>query len=83
MISIDKLSEFVFKMIADERSGLFCPQNDEYVCTCQMIREIALAQGKRIKLLSILNPFITVLKHCTQKGKKAFGDLIYTADFKM
>ncbi len=80
MIHIDNLSIFVKKVIDEELDGLFTPQDPEYICTCKMVQDIAKDMGKNMKLLGILNPFVSILKHCTSKGKKAFGDLIYKMD---
>lgn len=80
MIHIDNLSRFVKEAIGGEYEGLFLPQDPEYVCTCKMVQSIAIDMGKKMKLWGILNPLVSILKHCTTKGKKAFGDLYYLKD---
>ena len=77
MIHIDGLSKAVKEMIDARCEGVFFPQDEEYRCTCEMIREIAQAKGKNFRLLKILNPFVWGVKIFTKKGKKAFGDLMY------
>jgi UDP-glucose 4-epimerase len=77
MIHVDNLSKFVKDVIDNEADGVHLPQDPEYVCTCKMIQSIAKGMGKNMRLWKILNPFVSILKHCTTKGKKAFGDLIY------
>ena len=77
MVSIDRLCEYVVNVIDTRADGIHLPQDEEYVCTCQMIRQIAAAKGKKIRLWSVLNPFVELLKLCTRVGKKAFGDLYY------
>ena len=77
MIHIDNLSKFVKNVIDGEKEGLFLPQDPEYVCTCKMVQSIAKDMGKNMKLWGILNPFVSILKSCTLKGKKAFGSLTY------
>ncbi len=77
MINVVNLSTFIKEIIDDDKSGIFMPQDAEYICTCKMVRKIAQDMGKDIKLLRILNPFVVFLKLLTQKGKKAFGDLYY------
>ena len=77
MIHIDHLSKIVKDMIDKESGGVHQPQDPEYGCTCKMIQNIAKDMKKNIRLWTILNPFVSILKHCTTKGKKAFGDLIY------
>ena len=78
VIHIDALAEHIKTLIDQEKSGLFLPQDEEYACTCQMVRDIAEKSGKKLPLLTLLNPAVSLLKHCTTKGKKAFGDLYYT-----
>lgn len=80
MIHVDNLSCFVKDLIDTEKSGLFFPQDENYVCTCKMVKEIGKGMGKDIKLLRIMNPAVSILKKFTVQGKKAFGDLIYSVD---
>lgn len=75
MIYIDNLCEFVKQIIDDESKGLFLPQNDEYVCTSDMVREIAEAHGKKIYMTKLFNPLLRVLK--VSMVNKVFGDLVY------
>lgn len=77
MIHVDNLSAFVKSLIDEEKEGLFFPQDENYVCTCKMVKEIASGMGKNMKLLKIMNPAVSILKKFTTRGKKAFGDLIY------
>ncbi|WP_270474904.1 NAD-dependent epimerase/dehydratase family protein [Clostridium cochlearium] len=78
MIYIDNLCEFVKRIIDDKSSGVFLPQNDEYVCTSDMVREIAEANGKKIQMTKLFNPVLRVLKVSTVN--KVFGDLVYDKD---
>ncbi len=80
MIHVDNLSRFVKELIDTKAEGLFFPQDEEYVCTCEMVKEIGKGMGKNIKLLKIMNPAVSVFKKFTTQGKKAFGDLIYKTD---
>lgn len=77
MIHVDNLSAFVKALIDGEKDGLFFPQDENYVCTCKMVKEIASGMGKNMKLLKIMNPAVSILKKFTTQGKKAFGDLFY------
>ncbi|NMM65098.1 NAD-dependent epimerase/dehydratase family protein [Clostridium sp. P21] len=78
MIYIDNLCEFVKQIIDDESNGLFLPQNEEYVCTSDMVKEIAEAHGKKIYMTKLFNPLLRVLKVSTVN--KVFGDLMYEKD---
>lgn len=75
MIFIDNLSEFIKEMIDGECAGLFFPQNEAYVCTCEMVRLISNFGEKKIKLLSLGNPLIHISK--SNLVKKVFGSLTY------
>ncbi len=48
MLHIDNLCEFIRLMIKNEESGIFFPQNAEYVQTSEMVRLIAEVHGKKL-----------------------------------
>lgn len=75
MIHIDNLCDFVETLIKEEKSGLFFPQNQEYVCTSKMVQCIAKENGHKIRTTSIGNFFLKYMK--LNIIKKVFGNLIY------
>ena len=75
MIYIDNLSEFVRVCIDKELSGIFFPQNKEYVCTDELVRMLASAIGKSEILLPVPNMIISLAKMVSISVRKAFGDL--------
>lgn len=75
MIYIGNLCEFVKCIVDEEKSGLFFPQNKEYVCTSEMAKLIASENGKKQLQTKIFNPFIRVLP--VNIFKKVFGNLTY------
>jgi UDP-glucose 4-epimerase len=75
MLYIDNLSEFVKQLIDNNDSGLFFPQNKEYVKTSEMVKLIAMAHGRYIKKTKLFNPLLRILKIGTIN--KVFGDLVY------
>lgn len=77
MLHIDGLCAYVKNVIDRGADGLFLPQDDTYVCTCHMVRQIAENMGRKLPLWKVLNPFVSLAKACTGMGKKAFGDLYY------
>lgn len=77
MLHIDRLCACVKGLIDSGADGLFLPQDEEYVCTCRMVAQIAKDSGKNLPLLRVLNPAVSLVKKCTTAGKKAFGDLYY------
>lgn len=81
MIYIDKLSEFVRRVIDLELSGIFHPQNAEYVKTTDMVVKIAEANGKKMHTTPIFNPLISLMVKCKFGIVcKVFGDLTYEMD---
>lgn len=75
MIYIGNLCEFVKRVIDLEAEGLYFPQNRDYVCTSQMVKQIANAHEKLMIEPKIFNPFISMARiHIV---KKVFGSLTY------
>lgn len=82
MIYIDNLSEFVRVCIDKELSGIYCPQNDEYVCTDEMVRLIAKKKNKSMILSSTLGKLVKIVQHFNSPLKKAFESLTIEQDGK-
>lgn len=84
MLSIENLCEFVRNLVDTGQEGLYFPQNDEYVKTSKMVKDIAEKNGKQIHLTRLFN-WVIVLAGCLP-GKiggminKAFGSLVYEKD---
>lgn len=76
MLHIDNLCEFIKLMIDNEESGLFFPQNKEYVCTSDLVRIISEFHCKKIKLTKIFNPILKLMFGVSIVNK-AFGNLVY------
>ena len=78
MIYINTLSEFVRQIITGKDRGLFHPQDDQYMRTTNMIKNIAKNNNEKIKLIKIFNPFIKLALFLNiSTVNKVFGDLIY------
>lgn len=77
MLHIDNLCEFIRLMIDNEEHGLFFPQNTEYVKTAEMVRLIAEAHGKEIRLTKVFNPLLKLVGNFAAVINKAFGNLVY------
>ena len=75
MIFIDNLSYFIKDVIDHQKSGIFIPQNEEYVCTSEMVDLIAKFNNKKIRLIGLFNIFIKVFR--VSMIKKVFGNLTY------
>ncbi len=74
---VENLMEFVRLMVENEENGIFWPQNSEYVKTCDMVRAIAAAHGKKIAVLKGFGWVLKLLSHATGLVNKAFGNLSY------
>ncbi|NMB43625.1 MAG: NAD-dependent epimerase, partial [Clostridiales bacterium] len=76
MLHIDNLCEFIRLLVDHEESGLFFPQNKEYVKTSEMVRLIAEVHGKRVRLVRWMNWLIKLLFGIGIVNK-VFGNLVY------
>ncbi len=77
MLYIENLCEFVRLMVENEENGTFWPQNTEYSNTSEMVKMIAEAHGKRIRLVKGFGWLLKILGHISGKVNKAFGNLMY------
>ena len=77
MIHIDNLCEFLKLCIDSGESGLFFPQNREYMQTSQMARTIAGKLGRRIWFSRLAGLAVRLTIPFLSLTQKAFGTLIY------
>ena len=77
MLYIENLCEFVRLMVENEENGTFWPQNAEYSNTSEMVKMIAEAHGKRIRLVKGFGWLLKILGYISGKVNKAFGNLMY------
>ena len=77
MLYVENLCEFVRLMIENGERGIFWPQNAEYSNTSEMVRAIAAAHGKKVRLLKGTTPALRLLSPFTGLVNKAFGSLTY------
>lgn len=76
VLHIDNLCAFVEVLIKENLSGLYFPQNKEYVNTSELVYTIAKAHCKTVRLVSLFNPLI-YLFFKSNTIKKMFGNLVY------
>jgi nucleoside-diphosphate-sugar epimerase len=81
MIYIFNLCEFIRFIIDDSNQGLFFPQNEEYVCTSEMVKSIADINGKKIWFTKLFNLLLRVFK--LSLVQKVFGDLVYDKELSI
>lgn len=81
MLYVGNLCKFIACVIEREESGIFYPQNKEYVNTGEMVKQIASARGKKIWITGIFNPALKLMGKLGGKPggivNKAFGNLVY------
>lgn len=75
MIFIGNLCEFIKRVIDKEDSGLFFPQNKEYVRTSDMVRTVARQHSREIVMPRAFN--IAIKAVSVNLIKKVFGSLTY------
>ena len=77
MLYVENLAEFVRLMIENGERGIFHPQNGEYSNTSELVKMIAAAHGKRVRLLGGTAWLLKLLSPLTGMVNKAFGNLTY------
>lgn len=76
MLHIDNLCEFIKVMIDHEETGLYFPQNKEYLKTSELVKTIAEVHGKKIVMTKVFNPVLRLMFGIGIVNK-VFGNLVY------
>jgi UDP-glucose 4-epimerase len=77
VLHIDNLCEFIKLIVNNEDSGIFFPQNTDYVNTSELVKLIAVMHYKKIRLTKIFNPVLKLMGNFVGLINKAFGNLVY------
>lgn len=77
MICIDNLCEFLKLCIDEGESGLFFPQNRDYMQTSRMARTIAGKLGRRVLFSRLAGFAVRLMVPVVPVAGKAFGSLVY------
>lgn len=77
MLFVGNLMAFVKLMIDNDERGTFFPQNGEYSNTSELVRMIAAAHGRKIRLIGGVTWALKLLGVFTSLVNKAFGSLSY------
>ena len=80
MLYIDNLAEFVKLAILRKLSGTFYPQNRELADTVEIIRFFAKANGHKVWITRLLNPFVWLGSFILQPINKMFATYYYDPD---
>ena len=77
MLYIENLCEFVRLMVENVESGTFFPQNKEYSNTSELVKMIAEAHEKKVRLVKGCSWALKLLSRFTGIVNKAFGSFCY------
>ena len=77
MLYNKNLAEFVRLLIENEETGTFWPQNAEYTCTAQIIKDIAVVNKKNMLLMSGFGWIFRIAAKFLPAVDKAFGSFAY------
>ncbi len=77
MIYIENLCEFLRLLVVNQDSGVFMPQNKEFVETSALVAEINACVGKKICLTGLFNLPLRAISPFVGVVNKVFGSLVY------
>ena len=80
MVYIDILCACIEKLLRSGDSGLYFPQNREYVCTSAMVRCISQAHGHRLCMMGGLNSLLKPFIRRITLLQKLLGSLTYSQE---
>ncbi|RED65815.1 NAD-dependent epimerase/dehydratase family protein [Cohnella lupini] len=75
MIYIDNLSEFIRLIIINQESGLFIPQNQEFINVVEMASLISMSNHKKIAFSKVLAHVIYLIGNHSGLLRRVFGNL--------
>lgn len=79
MIYVDNLCELVHLIIENNVGGVYYPQQEIYIETSKIVKDIAEAVGNNIKQTTVFNPILRILSKSNKLAfiHKAFGSITY------
>ena len=83
MLHIDRLCENILDLAEKKESGIFFPQDPEYVCTSLLVRDIAAKNGKKLRLTRLFNWAVWLSYPFLPPIRKLFGSLKYDIKHKI
>ncbi|MGH2081290.1 NAD-dependent epimerase/dehydratase family protein [Aerococcus urinaeequi] len=83
MLHIDNLNEFIRLLIDNEDSGIYHPQNEEYVATSVLVRAVAKVHNHKILFTKLADPIIRFLRNRISIFNKVFGDQLYESNLSV
>lgn len=83
MLYIDNLCECLYELAKQKRSGIFFPQDAEYVNTSSLVCEIAGCHGHKCTLISGMGAVVNLMMRCFGSAGKVFGSLVYEKEMSV
>lgn len=80
MIHIDNLTNFIKERIDKNDSGVFFPQNREWVSTNDIVSTVRKIHGKKTRYSRLLGWIVVRLSYRIAKIRKIYGDLAYVIE---
>lgn len=77
MIYIDNLTEFIRLLILNQSSGVFFPQNKDYVGTKEIVLVAGECMNRKIYSVGLFNPLLTLMSKKMSIINKILGNKIY------
>ena len=77
MIYIDNLTEFIRLLILNQSSGVFFPQNKDYVGTKEIVLVAGECMNRKIYSVALFNPLLTLMSKKMSIINKVLGNKIY------
>lgn len=77
MIEIGRLTDYLSEIVWNGQSGVFHPQDAEYVNTARMVKEMRGNMGKKTWLFTCMNWVLEPLSRRVGVFRKVFGNLWY------
>lgn len=77
VVHIDRLCQCIQECIDNQADGLYFPQDDEYINTSMLVKELAERNGNSIHLSKTLGLVVKLLGRRSRVTKKVFGSLVY------
>lgn len=77
VLHVNKLSELITRIIEDGSEGLFLPQDDDYINTSILVKNLSEKNGNKVFLSKLMGLSIKVLGNRVNLVNKIFGSLVY------
>lgn len=74
MIYSDNLCELVRLIAVSKQGGTYYPQQERYICTSKLVKDISVASGHKLFLTKVFNPVLCLIGKKVGLVSKVFGN---------